>query len=257
MITSRVEGFGFLAGQEQPEPERKNLLFIHGAGQNSHFWSAQVSGLAPHFNTFALDLPGHHQSDGPLRPTVSDMAMAILDFMDATKLSSVIPCGLSMGGAVVLDLLLGHPERFPEAILVNTGARLKVLPEILDAVENNYDTYLQSLFHFAVPTAHRTPEVKKALDAATEKKNTPTINDLKACDLFDVMPRLSEIQSRVLIMAAEKDISTPLKYGHLLNDKINNTSFAVIKGCGHFSPIEAAEEFNKTIVTFFDDAIKS
>lgn len=250
MFTLCVNGFGYLAGQEQPDPTKKNLLFIHGAGQNSHFWSRQVSGLAPHFNTFALDLPGHHRSEGPLSPTIADMARATLNFTDAAGLSSVVPCGLSMGGAVVLQLLLDNPVRFPEAVLANTGARLRVLPDIFEAVINDYDTYLHALFHFAVPPARRTPEVKEILSSATEKKNTPALNDLKACDIFDVMPRISEIQSRVLVMGAEKDMSTPLKYLHLLNDKIENSSLAVLEGCGHFSPIESPEEFNKTMTTF-------
>lgn len=250
MFTLSINGFGYLAGQEQPDPTQKNLLFIHGAGQNSHSWSPQVSGLAQHFNTFALDLPGHNQSKGPLRTTISDMARATLDFINAAGLSSVVPCGISMGGGVVLQLLLDNPTRFHEAILTNTGARLRVLPEIFDAVENNYEAYLQALFHFAVPAARRTPEVKKLLSAATEKESIPAVNDLKACDMFDVMPRLSEIRSRVLVMTAEKDMSTPLKYGRLLNDKIRNASIAVLEGCGHFSPIESPEEFNKTMTTF-------
>ncbi|WP_300668725.1 alpha/beta fold hydrolase [Desulfoluna sp.] len=251
MITSRINGFGFLAGQAQPDPKQKNLLFIHGAGQNSHFWSHQVKGLAPHVNTFALDLPGHHRSDGPLHTTVPDMAQAVLNFMDAAGLPSVIPCGLSMGGAIVLQLLLDHPTRFPEAILANTGARLRVLPDILEAVQTNYPAYLKAMFHFAIPPAKRTPRVEDILSAATEKNNDPALADLKACDIFDVMPRLSEIQSRVLVITAEKDISTPLKYGRLLSDKIVNASLIMIQGCGHFSPIESPEEFNEKIVAFF------
>lgn len=251
MIASHINGFGFLAGQEQPDPTRKTLLFIHGAGQNSRFWNRQVSGLALHFNTYALDLPGHHRSDGPLRPTVDLMARAVLEFMDAVGLETVVPCGLSMGGAVVLELLLEAPERFPEAILANTGARLKVLPEILDAVAHHYEAYLTSLFHFAVPAERRTAEVQAAITTATETENGPALNDLSACDRFDVMARLPEINSRVLVLAAEKDLSTPLKYGHLLSDKMGNASLTVLQGCGHFSPVEAPEEFNERVVAFF------
>lgn len=250
MITSSINGFGFLAGQDQPAPERKTLLFIHGAGQNSLFWSHQVRGLAPRFNTFALDLPGHHRSDGPLRATVSDMAESVLGFMDAAGLTSVVPCGLSLGGAIVLELLLSHPDRFAEAVLVNTGARLRVLPEVLAAVRDDYDGYLKALVEFAIPNAKRTREVEATLGAATERENAPAVADLAACDAFDVMARLSGIRARVLVMAAEKDISTPLKYGHLLCDKIDNASFALIDGCGHFSPIESPKAFNKRIGAF-------
>ena len=251
MIEKQTHGFGYLAGQSAHAPHKKSLLFIHGAGQNSHFWSPQIEGLAHHFNTFALDLPGHHRSQGPPMTSVPQMAAAVMGFITTTKLPQVIPCGLSMGGAVVLQLLLDQPERFPEAILANTGARLKVLPDIMDAVANNYDDYLKALFHFAVPAKKRTPELKIAMAHAMEPDNTVTLTDLAACNAFDVMPRLSEIQSRVLVLAAEKDISTPLKYGQLLSDKLKNASLALLEGCGHFSSMESPEEFNKTIHSFF------
>ena len=251
MFEKQTHGFGYLAGQPSHDPLKKSLLFIHGAGQNSRFWCPQVEGLSHHFNTFALDLPGHHQSQGPPMPNIPRMADTVLDFMEAANLPQVIPCGLSMGGAVVLQLLLDQPERFPEAILTNTGARLKVLPDIMDAVANHYDDYLKALFHFAVPAKRRTPELKIALLRAMETNNTVTLTDLAACDAFDVMPRLSEIQGRVLVLAAEKDLSTPLKYGQLLSDKIKNASLALLEGCGHFSSMESPEEFNKTICSFF------
>ncbi|SCY47782.1 alpha/beta fold hydrolase [Desulfoluna spongiiphila] len=251
MMSSRLNGFGFLAGQPHPDPHRKTLLFIHGAAQNSLFWKHQVSGLASHFNTVALDLPGHHQSKGPLCTTVEAMASAVLEFVDAAGLSSVVPCGLSMGGGIVLRLLLDHPSRFPEAILANTGARLKVLPDILEAARTNYDAYQKALFHFVVPEPHRTPALQAALGTATEPDNAPAVADLSACDSFDVMHMLTEIQSRVLVLAAEKDISTPLKYGQLLSDKIPDASLRIIQGCGHFSPMESPEEFNNHISAFF------
>jgi len=251
MMSSRLNGFGFLAGQPHPDPQRKTLLFIHGAAQNSQFWKHQVSGLAPHFNTVALDLPGHLHSEGPLCTTVAAMASAVLEFVDAAGLPSVVPCGLSMGGGIVLQLLLDHPSRFPEAILANTGARLKVLPDILEAAHSNYDAYQKALFHFVVPEPHRTPDLQTSLNTATEPQNAPAVADLSACNSFDVMHRIEEIRSRVLVLAAEKDISTPLKYGQLLSDKIPDASLKIIQGCGHFSPMESPEEFNNHIATFF------
>ena len=251
MITAHTRGFGYLAGQASIDPAKKNLLFIHGAGQNSRFWEFQVEGLAPYVNTYALDLPGHHQSEGPAGRDIADMAHAVLDFIGAMGLTSVIPCGISMGGAVVLQLLIENPALFPEAILTNTGARLKVRPDILETVENNYEAYIKEFFLSAIPIHKQTPGVKKAFSNATESDYRITLNDLRACNAFDVMPHLSKIESRVLVMAAEKDLSTPLKYGCLLSDKIENASLALLYGCGHFSPIEAPEEFNKTMIPFF------
>ena len=64
MIAQKQSGIAFLAGHWPIDPDRPTLMFIHGAGQCSRMWQAQVDGLSDRANTVALDLPGHGESDG-------------------------------------------------------------------------------------------------------------------------------------------------------------------------------------------------
>jgi len=62
----------FTCGRWPFDPERSTLIFIHGAGESSLLWNAQVEGLTDRVNTVALDLPGHGRSHGSARQTVQD-----------------------------------------------------------------------------------------------------------------------------------------------------------------------------------------
>ena len=158
MIERKQDGIAFLAGHWPLDPDRPTLVFIHGSGQEGRFWQAQVDGLTGVANTIAVDLPGHGNSDGDGFRRVSDFARSVMGFIDAVDAPAPIPCGLSLGGAIALHLLIHHGDRLRAGILANTGARLKVLPAIIETIQDNYDTHLTGLVKFAVAQANQADE---------------------------------------------------------------------------------------------------
>src|SRR5262245_28525119 len=106
-------------------------LLVHGAGGTHLDWPAELRRL-PEANAIALDLSGHGRSPGSGRQAVSAYAADIIAFMDALKLSQAIICGHSMGGAIAMTLALDYPQRVQGLILVGTGAKLSVRPDILN-----------------------------------------------------------------------------------------------------------------------------
>ena len=134
-MEERLEhGLGLIAGAWPPASEKATILFIHGSVGSKMIWEEQVTALSERVNTVAIDLPGHGARKGPGRDTVEGYAKVILDFLDPTNLPNPIPCGLSIGGAIVQYLLIRAKERFKSGILVNTGARLRVMPMIFDTI---------------------------------------------------------------------------------------------------------------------------
>jgi len=77
-----------------------------------------------------------------------------------------------------------------------------------------------------------------------------TKGDFTACDTFDVMERLGEIEDPVLILTASDDKMTPLKYGTYMDEHIGNSSMVVIEDAGHLSPMEKPEEVARAIAEF-------
>jgi pimeloyl-ACP methyl ester carboxylesterase len=242
----------FISGRWPLDPGKATVVFIHGAGESSLLWHAQVEDLKHRVNTVALDLPGHGRSGGNARRSVQDYAADAADFITAIAAPDPIPCGLSMGGAITQQLLLDHAAHFRAGIIVSSGARLKVLPALFDLIDSNMRAYVDMVdrmgFSEKTPAAVKQPFLEDSLKASAQVAH----GDFKACDGFDVMQRLGSIRVPVLIISAEEDTLTPPKYGEFLERHIPTAVRAHIRDAGHFVPIEKPREVNAAISGFLD-----
>lgn len=250
MIENKAGNIAYITGNQAIDPEKPTLVFIHGSGGSSALWEKQVDELKAHVNTIALDLPGHGRSSGPGMDSVAEYCSAVADFIERIEVPGPVPCGLSIGGAIVLQLILEHKPRYKAAILVNTGARLRVMPVILETIKKNYEKYLSTIPAFAA-SEKTDPRKLDSLMADTAKCSPETAyGDFKACDRFDVIDKLSAIITPVLILTAEDDKLTPPKFGVYMKERIRNASTANIKDAGHLSPLEQPEAFNRAVTDF-------
>lgn len=253
MIARKQGGIAYLAGRWPLDPRLPSVVFLHGSGQQGSFWQAQVDGLVDVANTIAVDLPGHGDSEGEGFCRVADYTRSVMDFITAIDAPSPIPCGLSLGGAIVLELLLDHARNFRAGILANTGARLKVLPVIIETVERDNDAHLKSLIEFAVAPVNRTDqETRRRVLACSTAPPTVTANDFRACNAFDVMDRVPDIDLPVLVLSADQDTLTPPKYAEWTTAQISGARHVRIHDAGHMSPIERPQDVNAAITRFLE-----
>ena len=253
-MEERLEhGIGMIAGAWPLASQKSTILFIHGSVGSKMEWHDQVTGLSERANTIAIDLPGHGTSEGPGKDKVEEYAYAVLEFIDKMNIPNPIPCGLSIGGAIVLHLLINFKERFRAGILMNTGARLKVMPMIFDAIKNDFSTFVESMPSMSISSEQFDPE-KRRLLIEKARENDPDViyGNFKACDAFDVMTQLDQIDAPVLVLAAEDDKLTPPKYSQYLKDHIKSADLVTIPRAGHLSPVEKPAEVNKAISVFLD-----
>ena len=241
---------GFIAGKWPLDSHKPTLVFIHGAGASRLLWASQVEALSSYANTVAIDLPGHGTSHGKGRDSISDYAQAVNDFLDLVQIPGPIPCGLSMGGAITQDLIINTPGRFPAGILINTGARLKVLPMIFETIGKSYDEYVKLSATFAISPKNSTDELIRRVSACLQSTAEVVLGDFRACDAFDVMGQLDLINVPVLVLTASDDILTPPKYGSYLAGNLKDAYSVNIDDAGHFSPIEKPIEVNNAIHGF-------
>lgn len=249
MHEGNVKSIGYVAGRRPLDPEKPTLVFIHGSGGSSALWERQIDSIKE-ANTVAIDLPGHGRSGGKGMDRVEDYCAAVSDFIETAGIPSPVPCGLSIGGAIVLQLILEHKNRFRAAILVNTGARLRVMPLLFETIKNDYKAFLNSIPVFAA-SGKTAPEKIASLMAESAKcPSEVAYGDFTACDRFNVTEKLSSITTPVLILTAEEDKLTPPKYGLYMKEHINGASITDIKDAGHLSPLEQPEAFNRAVIDF-------
>jgi len=250
MQINKTGDFGWIAGRTPLDPDKPTLVFIHGAGGSSAMWSGQVSGLTEVANTVALDLPGHGASEPPGLESAPEYAAKVAEFMELIEAPSPVPAGLSMGGAVTQQLLLDFPERFDRAVLISTGARLKVLPAIFETIERDFGAYIDLMGKFSVSDKTDPELVRPVLEDTALREPKVVSGDFRACDAFDVMDRLYEVRARVLVITASDDKLTPWKYGEFLAERIPRAGRVHIKDAGHLVPVEKPEETNRAIRNF-------
>ena len=251
METRVVAGIGFAAGRWPLDPHRSTLIFLHGGGGSHELWRGQVDALAERANTVALDLPGRGLSPGSGLRTIPDYAKAVLGFVEALEAPRPIPCGQSLGSGITLQLLLDHPARFAAGVLIGAGARLRVLPAILAGIQRDYAAHVQEMRLAASPKTD--PErLRPVLEANARCPAEVALGDFQACDAFDVMERLGEIDVPVLIVSGEDDKLTPPKYADFLEKHIRRAQRVDLADAGHLSPVEQPEAINRAILEFLD-----
>lgn len=250
----KIKDFEFSSGCWPIDENKTSIIFIHGASLSKSFWNHQTKGLSDKFNTIAVDLPGHGRSAPPGKSTIKDYAQDMREFISLLKIQGpVVICGMSMGGAIVQQLLIDNSKFFHAGILINTGARLKVLPAIIDMVNSDYNSYLSSLSMFSISSKSNRKKIDTHIKEFSSQCNSETtLKDFQACNTFDVMEKIPGITSPVLVLSAEDDITTPKKYGIWLTENIEKSTHKHINDAGHFSPIEKPDEINNAIINFIE-----
>lgn len=215
-------------------------LLLHGAGEDASIFASQIAAVD---GVWAVDLPGHGSSPGTGFRDVADYAGLVLDIVRRYAPGGVYLGGHSMGGAIALQCALLDSGRLHGLILIATGGRLRVHPDLLAALHNDEmpQAFVDMMF-----SPEASPEVRAALPAADRKVQ---YGDFLACDSFDVLSRLGEIRLRSLVLVGDRDRMTPEKHARALAQALDG-ELEVVPGAGHMLPLEAPEHLSRSIDAF-------
>jgi pimeloyl-ACP methyl ester carboxylesterase len=101
------------------------LIMVHGYSvelNSWRTWERNIEAFSKNFRVYALDLLGYGKSDRPDPPLTSEgEAVALIQLLDAEKLSRAHFIGLSWGGAIVQQVALDVPGRVKKIVLVDSA----------------------------------------------------------------------------------------------------------------------------------------
>lgn len=212
-------------------------------------WKGTLQQLSGPGKASAVNLPGHPTGELTCT-TVTQYADAVHAFIRESGLRKPAVCGHSMGGAIALTLALEHPEGVGALVLVGTGAKLGVLPEIVEGLR---DKPLNLIERTITPMSFFEVNLEVAREARTALSlSNPSafLNDYLACSRFDVRSRLPEISVRTMVVCGESDRMTPPKWSHYLSANILSSTAFFIREAGHMVPLEKPGPCGWLIQTF-------
>jgi pimeloyl-ACP methyl ester carboxylesterase len=218
-------------------PSGPPLVLVHGAGGDLMQWPTDLRRLRGR-RVYAVDLPGHGKTGGPALPDVPAYAAALNAWADELALPRFVAAGHSMGGAIAQELALRHPGRLAGLVLLSTGARLRVAPQILAGLLTDFDGTVDLLVKWMYGEG-ADPNLMR-LGARRLREALPAVlhADFAACDVFDRRADVSRIDRPTLILCGDADVMTPLKSSQFLREQIAGSELIVIPGAGHMAALQ-------------------
>jgi pimeloyl-ACP methyl ester carboxylesterase len=199
---------------------------------------------------YTLDLPGHGQSGRGGCKTIECYADTVVAFLKAVDVDQAVVVGHSMGGAIAQKLALQHPGWVSALGLVGTGARLRVAPAILESIRDDLEHAVDLITRYAWASDADPSLMELGRDDLRNTGADVLLDDFLACDRFDVMDRLGEIEVPVLVVNGTADRLTPTKYARFLAEHIAGARLVVVEGAGHMVMLERPEEVAEAVGQF-------
>ena len=244
-------------GSRENSPEEPAVILIHGAGLDRTIWQMQTRNIAfQGRRVYAVDLPGHGCSEGPVIENVEEMANWVIRFMDAACVDRATIMGHSMGSLIALDLASRYPERAEGLILTGVAEAMPVHLDLLAAARADEPLAPELIVFWGLGERAQTgghPMPGLWVHGASEVllKNAESgvlANDLAACDNFgDVKERAAKIICPTFFVLGRDDKMSPVKSGQRLADVIDGAQVNILEKCGHMMMIERPNEMYKAL----------
>lgn len=254
-----------LAIFENGNKENHPILFIHGFPYDHSMWDKQIEELCKNYFCVSYDIRGLGESPaGDGQFTMESLVDDLFEIVDNFELKKPILCGLSMGGYISLRALERNQERFAGAILCDTKSeadnnegKLKRAAGIKTINNDGLDVFVNGF----VPNCFGDEFKIKQENDYKEIIQKCSSNDpvgVKGCLLAmlgrtDTTESLGKIKIPVFLICGNEDKLTPPDIMKEMSDKINNSSYVIIDGAGHMTPIESPKKFNEIVTAWLKE----
>jgi pimeloyl-ACP methyl ester carboxylesterase len=268
METVRHDGRETAYRHVRPGADGPTTLYVHGSGATGQVWASQYGPDGPAHPAVAVDLSGHGDSTdlgetGPEESGETEVEETIRAYAaDACAVARAtdaeVLVGNSLGGAVVLAVLLERDLPVEAAVLAGSGAKLAVADRLREWLADDFEAAIEflhgpdRLFHDPDP---QVVERSTATMGAVGRRVTE--RDFLACHAFDVRERLGEVGVPVLALVGAYDELTPPAYHEYLAANVQDGTMGVIENAAHLAMVEQPTAFNAALAAFLGRTVRS
>jgi len=239
------------------------VLLIHGLGSSSRDWENQTGVLTERYRVIIPDLRGHGESDKPPGPySIPLFAGDLVSLLRSLDIAPIHVVGLSLGGFVAFQLAVEHPDLVRSLIVVNTAPGLP-RDRIRDRMRIAWALFLRRLIvrlfgmrmlgRFVIRKLFPRPSQSTLKARFIERwaNNQPDayLASLEAISRWNIEDQVGSISCPTCVISGEHDF-LPLELKERYTKELANGELKVIPASGHFTPVDAPEKFNKTLMSF-------
>jgi len=238
---------------------RTPLVLGNSLGTDSRLWSEQAQMWAQDHQVICFEYPGHGSPDWEGEHSMESYAARVASVLDALGVGDYLYCGLSLGGAIGMELALMHPGRLKKLVLSNTAAefgptdfwenraataRTNGLAALTDAILGRW---------FTPEFAARRPDV---IDFARSMLAGVDPNGYAACCQaaapFDFGDKLSGITQPTLVIAGTQDLATTVEQAAVLCESIPRSYYRELD-TAHIGNLAEGEVFTRVVQQFLQE----
>ena len=250
------------------------LIFIHGVTNSIKNWRDIPQRLSAEYYCIAVDLLGFGESakppDHPL--LIEQQGEIVLGLMDALQIDRAVLLGHSMGGEIVLWIASHHPDRVAKAVAVSAVIEgtlsmranfqmgmLWLLARYIPASGPFWRRLFRppSLFRTLMVDrncyyrSHPNEMLYEIFDEMFRPDNFPNkAAGITALYRYRALDDAQRISSPLLIVAADKDTTVPLKQSLALKKRLPAAQLVTLRDCGHMFAYDASDEFVAAVEKF-------
>lgn len=248
------------------------IVFLHGIGLDAATvsWRHALPALADQRTVYALDLPGHGDSEKPDRDyTTAFYRETLAVVLDELDIAEPALAGLSMGGAVALGHALdgGSVERLVLVDSYGLGAdaywRTAASSALRTPLVGNFLWHGVSSSRPAIRTSLRSMaatepsrELVEDVASAVDPRTVRTMrrwqrSEFRACGFrTDYTDRLDELDVPTLLVHGDADPLLPRQWSERAAATLPAAELQIVENCGHCPPRERPQRFNRILRSF-------
>lgn len=191
------------------------VVLVHALGLDWRMWEPVLGQLAEGRTVYAYDVRGHGSAtEAPPPSSMDDLASDLFEVMDALDLERAHVVGLSYGGGVVQTAATLAPERFASmTLMATTNVAFDAFEGRARSIEQDgmAAQVAPSLTRWFTADALAVNGwgVRYARDCVLRGDPGHAAAAWRAFSTIDVRGRLTDFTAPVLVLAGERDASTP------------------------------------------------